>query len=73
MALSENGWNVIESQSSRELVVIKIPNTGIPGIPLRVQKDCAPLLAYVASRVHEEVCDLRKNNKKGEIKKKKII
>jgi hypothetical protein len=65
MALSENGWKVIESQSSKELVVIRIPNTGIPGIPLRVQKDCAPLLAYVASRVHEEVCDLRKNNKPG--------
>lgn len=65
MPRSENGWPVIESQSDRQLVVIRIPGTGTPGIPLRVQRDCAPLFAYVASRVHNEVCDLRKGNKPG--------
>lgn len=65
MKRSENGWPVIESQSDRDLTVIRIPGTGNPGIPLRVQKDCAPLLAYVASRVHAEVSDLRENNKAG--------
>lgn len=65
MPKSENGWPVIESQSDRNLTVIRIPGTGTPGIPLRVQKDCAPLLAYVASRVHKEITDLRKGNKPG--------
>jgi hypothetical protein len=65
MSSSENGWPVIDSQSDRNLVVIRIPGTGIPGIPLRVQRDCAPLLAYVASLVHTEVSDLRKGNKPG--------
>ncbi len=65
MSKSENGWPVITSQSDKSLTVIRIPGTGTPGIPLRVQKDCAPLLAYVASRVHNEVCDLRKGNKPG--------
>lgn len=62
---SQNGWPVIKSQSDKALAVIRIPGTGAPGIPLRVQKDCAPLLAYVASRVHAEVTDLRKGNKPG--------
>jgi hypothetical protein len=65
MSRSDNGWPVIESQSSRELVVVRIPGTGIPGIPLRLQKECAPVLSYLASRVHAEVCDLRKGNKPG--------
>ena len=65
MPNSQNGWPVIKEQSSKDLVVIRIPGTGTPGIPLRVQKDCAPLLAYVASRVHKDVSDLRKNNKPG--------
>jgi hypothetical protein len=65
MSKSQNGWPVIESQSGPGLTVIRIPGTGTPGIPLRVQKDCAPLLAYVASQVHEKVTDLRKNNKPG--------
>jgi len=65
MVRSENGWPVIESQSDKSLVVIRIPGTGTPGIPLRLQKDCAPLLAYVASRVHAEVSDLKENNKAG--------
>jgi hypothetical protein len=65
MKRSENGWPVIESQSDRKLTVIRIPETGRPGIPLRLQKDIAPLLAYVASRVHLEVADLRENNKAG--------
>ena len=65
MPRSENGWPVIESQSDKSLTVIRIPGTGVPGIPLRLQKDCAPLLAYVASRVHNEVCDLRLGNKPG--------
>ena len=62
---SQNGWPVIKSQSDPKLTVIRIPGTGVPGIPLRVQKDVAPLLAYVASRVHEEVTDLRLGNKPG--------
>ena len=37
----------------------------MPGIPLRDQKDCAQVLAYVASRVHQEVTDLRLGNKPG--------
>lgn len=65
MPKSQNGWPVIDNQSSPQLVVIRIPGTGTPGIPLRVQKDCAPVLAYVASLVHERVTDLRKNNKPG--------
>ncbi len=65
MPMSENGWRVIESQSSHELTVVRIPGTGVPGIPLRVQKDCAPLFAYLASRVHEEVCSLKDGNKPG--------
>lgn len=65
MPKSQNGWPVIKSQSDKDLVVIRIPGTGTPGIPLRVQKDCAPLLAYVASRVHKDVTDLRKGNKPG--------
>lgn len=65
MSRSENGWPVLESQSDRALTVIRIPGTGTPGIPLRVQKDAAPLLAYVASRVHAEITDLRKGNKPG--------
>ena len=65
MERSENGWPVIESQSDKSLVVIRIPGTGTPGIPLRLQKDCAPLLAYLAARVHVEVSDLHENNKAG--------
>lgn len=65
MSKSENGWPVIESQSDRKLVVIRIPGTGTPGIPLRVQKDCAPLLAYVSFRVHTEVSDLKAGNRPG--------
>lgn len=65
MSRSDNGWPVIESQSDRKLIVIRIPGTGMPGIPLRVQRDCAPLLAYVASLVHTEITDLRKGNKPG--------
>lgn len=65
MSRSDNGWPVIESQSDRQLVVIRIPGTGTPGIPLRVQRDCAPLLAYVASRVHQDVTDLKLGNKPG--------
>jgi hypothetical protein len=65
MNKSENGWPVIESHSDRNLVVTRIPGTGIPGIPLRVQKDCAPLLAYVASLVHKNVSDLKQGNKPG--------
>jgi len=41
MERSENGWPVIESQSDKSLVVIRIPGTGTPGIPLRLQRDCA--------------------------------
>lgn len=65
MTRSENGWPVITSSGDKNLVVIRIPGTGNPGIPLRVQKDCAAVLAYVASRVHKEVSDLRENNKAG--------
>ena len=62
MALSENGWEVIDNQSSSKLKVIKIPTTNIP---LRVRKECAPLLAYLAYRVHKEVFNLNANNKPG--------
>jgi hypothetical protein len=62
---SENGWPVIKSSSDRNLTVIRIPNTGTPGIPLRVQKECAPLLAHIAYLVHTEVSDLKENNKPG--------
>ena len=65
MSKSQNGWPVIESQSDRNLVVIRIPDTGTPGIPLRVQRDCAPVLAYVASLVHKNVTDLKLGNKPG--------
>jgi hypothetical protein len=65
MPKSENGWEVIDSQSSPKLVVIRIPGTGTPGIPLRLRKEAAPILAYVASRVHAEVSDLKQGNKPG--------
>jgi hypothetical protein len=65
MPKSENGWEVIDSQSSPKLVVVRIPGTGIPGIPLRVRKEAAGLLAYVAARVHAEVSDLKQGNKPG--------
>lgn len=62
MSLSENGWQVIEKSDSPLLKVIKVPTTTIP---LRVRKECAPLLAYVAYRVHKEVSNLNQNNKPG--------
>jgi len=62
MNISENGWPVITNQSDPKLTVIKIPNTTIP---LRLQRDVAPLLAYVASRVNKEVCSLSFGNKPG--------
>lgn len=62
---SENGWPVIKSSSDRNLTVIRIPDTGRPGIPLRVQKDCAPLLAHIAMRVHNDIASLHENNKEG--------
>jgi hypothetical protein len=65
MLRSQNGWPAIKSSGDKNLVVIRIPGTGTPGIPLRLHKDCAAVLAYVASRVHAEVSDLRENNKAG--------
>lgn len=65
MNKSENGWPLFEHQSDPGLTVIRVPGTGTPGIPLRVAKDCAPLLAYVAGRVHAEVSDLKQGNKPG--------
>lgn len=59
---SENGWPVIEKQADSRLSVIRIPGTTIP---LRVHRDCAALLAHLASRVDKEVCALRYNNKPG--------
>lgn len=65
MSRSENGWPVIKSQADRNLVITRIPGTGYPGIPLRLQKDAAPILTYVAARVHAEVSDLKLGNKPG--------
>ena len=65
MPKSENGWEVIKTQSDPNLVVVHIPGTGTPGIPLRVRKEAAGLLAYVAGRVHAEVSDLKAGNKPG--------
>lgn len=62
MPKSDNGWPVIESQSDHELVVVKV---AAANIPLRVQRDCAALLAHVAYRVHNEVSNLRLGNKPG--------
>jgi hypothetical protein len=65
MSRSSNGWPVLTSSADPKLTVIRIPNTGTPGIPLRLHKDCAAVLAYVAGRVHKEVSDLRENNVSG--------
>jgi hypothetical protein len=65
MSRSSNGWPVLTSSADPKLTVIRIPDTGRPGIPLRLHKDCAAVLAYVASRVHKEVSDLHENNKAG--------
>jgi len=62
---SENGWLVIKSSGDKDLIVIRIPETGRPGIPLRLQKDCAPLLAHIAMRVHKDIGSLHDNNKAG--------
>lgn len=62
MPKSENGWPVIEEQSSPKLAVVRVADANIP---LRVQKDCAPLLAHIAYRVHNEVSNLRLGNKPG--------
>lgn len=62
MARTENGWPVIETQDDHSLTVVRVAEASIP---LRVQKDCAPLLAHVAYRVHKEVSNLRLGNKPG--------
>lgn len=62
---SENGWEAILKQDDKALTVVRIPGTGTPGIPLRLRKECAGILAYVASRVNAEVSPLKEGNKPG--------
>ena len=62
MPNSENGWPVIKDQSDKKLKVIRLARTNIP---LRLHKDAAKLLAYVAVRFDKEVSSLRLNNKTG--------
>ena len=62
MSKSENGWEVIKDQSDKKLTVIRLSRSDIP---LRLHKDAAKLLAYVAVRFDKEVSPLRLNNKTG--------
>jgi hypothetical protein len=62
MPKSENGWEVIKDQSDKKLTVIRLAKTGIP---LRLHKDAARLLAYVAVRFDREVSSLKQGNKPG--------
>ena len=62
MSKSENGWEVIKDQSDKKLTVIRLSRSDIP---LRLHKDAAKLLAYVAVRFDKEVSPLRLNNKPG--------
>lgn len=62
---SENGWEAILKSDDKALTVVRIPGTGTPGIPLRLRKECAGILAYVASRVNAEVSPLKAGNKPG--------
>jgi hypothetical protein len=62
MSKSENGWDVIKDQSDKKLIVVRLAKSDIP---LRLHKDAAKLLAYVAVRFDKEVSPLRLNNKPG--------
>lgn len=62
MSNSENGWPVIKDQSDKKLTVVRLAGTDIP---LRLHKDAAKLLAYVAVRFDKEVSALRTSNKPG--------
>lgn len=62
MPKTENGWNVIEDQSDKQLTVVRLAGSNVP---LRVHRDAARLLAYVAVRFDKEVLPLKKNNKPG--------
>jgi len=62
MSKSENGWEVIKDQSDKRLTVARLAKSDIP---LRLHKDAAKLLAYVAVRFDKEVSPLRLNNKPG--------
>jgi hypothetical protein len=62
MARSENGWEVIKDQSDKSLTVARLAKSNIP---LRLHKDAAKLLAYVALRFDKEVSPLKQGNKPG--------
>jgi hypothetical protein len=62
MPKSQNGWEAIKDQSDKRLKVIRLYRSNIP---LRLHKDAAKLLAYVAVRFDNEVSKLRLNNKPG--------
>ena len=62
MPKSDNGWDVITSQSSPKLTVIRLAKSGIP---LRLNKEAARLLAYVALQFDQNVSPLKDNNKPG--------
>jgi len=62
MPKSENGWEVIKDQSDKTLTVVRLAKSDIP---LRLHKDAAKLLAYVAVRFDKEVSALKQGNKPG--------
>jgi hypothetical protein len=62
MYKSQNGWEVIKDISDKKLIVVRLAGSNIP---LRLHKDAAKLLAYVAVRFDKEVSKLKQGNKPG--------
>lgn len=59
---SQNKWQVIKDSSDKKLTVVRLAGSNVP---LRLHKDAAKLLAYVAVRFDKEVSKLKLNNKPG--------
>jgi hypothetical protein len=59
---SQNKWQVFKDSSDKKLTVVRLAGSNVP---LRLHKDAAKLLAYVAVRFDNEVSKLKLNNKPG--------
>lgn len=59
---SQNKWVVIKDSSDKKLTVVRLAGSNVP---LRLHKDAAKILAYVAVRFDKEVSKLKLNNKPG--------
>ena len=60
---SLNGWTVIEPGTGGLLVTRAVPGAKVK---LTLRKEAAPVLLWVASRVHAQVRSLTENNKGGQ-------